>query len=259
MFWKRERRDQVAGVGQGQPAPAAERDWTAELAELRADLDRIGVERATLTAEAGRALLDADHARGEEIEAMLASLDHGERAIRAAIVLAEERQASADREAAARLRADMVAEYRSLVADWLDAHAAVRAAEAALEGAIKARRSSIDLDRLDGLQTQLIGEHVSVPDLRVLADQCSSAESARKRAVELRQEAERYAGASIPTSLQNRAARERQVTDARKRLDRLRTEAQRQDREQTVHPADLAAAEQRLAEAERVARAEVTP
>lgn len=175
MFWKRQQR--TTGPEHAAALSRTSDDWAAEIARLRAELDQLAVQRAALTAEAGRAMLDGQAARTADLQGQLAALDARERVTASAIEAAEARRHDAERDEDRKRLTVQLREYYGMVAAYCAASSVVKQAEDALSAAVQARRDTVRGDRLGVLYDTLIGAGLMPAAITDIREQCPTAEA----------------------------------------------------------------------------------
>jgi len=141
QFWKTKPR--TTGDEYDRAVSKTSVDWQSEIQRLSDELDALNVERAALVTEGGRAALDQQHARAADVAEQLVKLDVRERMIRSGLASAEDRQQDAERDEARRRLSLRIRAHLAQLPPFLEAHAAVLEAEAALSTAVVARSATI--------------------------------------------------------------------------------------------------------------------
>lgn len=138
------------------PAERTSAEWRAEIRELKAELDRIAEERASLTGSAGAALLDGQGARVTDIQGRLAELSTTEAIVQAAIAAARGPSAAASRREARQALDETERAYYALLARYCESQATIRDAEEHLARVRAEQRGSVDQLQISSLYAELL-------------------------------------------------------------------------------------------------------
>ena len=256
-----------------QTAPTTSDDWTAEIQALRDELARLDVERATLTTQAGAAVVDGHAAVVADLQNALASISTREQVVKAGITAAEERKTAALADEQRKRTTLLYREHTAMLAEYFRLTADVKACEIALTEATQARAAAVDRVALEGLYLQILnlgltpqagnveqanpaGFKAEAARLRRLAEAVSigddgqvlvTGETIDVTAIPLTRKQQEIAALARERPAAERRQKlaeiTQQLTDARQHELRLRND-------RTVHPQDRERALARLAELE---------